>query len=339
MRIINSETKLCLICMEVHEVQTVKLTETEEYKGEEVTFNATYEYCDHADEYLESEEMIKANSLAMKDAYREKAGLLTSGEIIKIRDKYGVSQKDFSQILDWGMATITRYENHQVQDRAHDDVLRKIDSDPKWFLQMLERAKGSISDKAYAKYHKVASEQFRMTHNQYLMDSIQALYANYIDDQITGGTQLNLTKVVEIINYYASKVNSLHKVKLMKMLWYADSVSYKRRGKSITGLVYSAFPMGAVPVGYEQILDLEGVVFERVVYGSDRMGYKFFRSEDFHSKELTDEEIEILDAVVAELGHLNAKEIIDKMHDEDAYKCTDRNCIIPFPFAENLSID
>lgn len=339
MRIINSETKLCLICMEVHEIQTVKLTETEEYKGEEVTFDATYEYCDHADEYLESEEMIKANSLAMKDAYREKAGLLTSGEIIKIREKYGVSQKDFSQILDWGMATITRYENHHVQDRAHDDVLRKIDADPKWFLQMLTRAKGSISDKAYAKYIKVANEQFRMTHNQYLMDSIQALYANYIDDQITGGAQLNLNKVVEIINYYASKVDSLHKVKLMKMLWYGDNVSYKRRGKSITGLVYSALPMGAVPVGYEQILDLDGVVFERVVYGPECMGYRFYQAEGFQIKELTVEEIEILDTVVAELGHLNAQEIIDKMHDEDAYKCTDRNCIIPFSYAEKLSID
>lgn len=50
-----------------------------------------------------------------------------------IRDKYEVSQKDFSEVLDWGRATITRYENHQVQDRAHDDVLRTIDSDPKWF--------------------------------------------------------------------------------------------------------------------------------------------------------------------------------------------------------------
>jgi len=325
--------------MEVHEVQTVMLKETEEYKGEEVTFKATYEYCDHADEYLESEEMIKANSLAMKDAYREKAGLLTSGEIIKIREKYGVSQKDFSQILDWGMATITRYENHQVQDRAHDDVLRKIDSDPKWFLQMLSRAKGSISEKAHAKYIKIASEQFRKTHNQYLMDSIQALYASYIDDQITGGTQLNLNKVVEIINYYAAQISSLHKVKLMKMLWYGDNVSYKRRGKSITGLVFSALPMGAVPVGYEQILDLDGVVFERVVYGPERMGYKFYQAEGFQIKELTVEEIEILETVVAKLGHLNAQEIIDKMHDEDAYKCTERNCIIPFSYAEKLSID
>ena len=338
MKTIKNEKKLCLICMEEHEVQTVILEDTEEFKGEEVSFDATYEYCAHADEYLETEDMIKANSLAMKDAYREKAGLLTSREIIAIRDKYEISQKDFSEILDWGRATITRYENHQVQDRAHDDVLRKIDSDPKWFLQMLTRANGKISDKAHEKYYKAASTEFRRMKNRYLMDSIQALYTDFIDDIITGGVQLNLNKVIEIINYCASKVSSLHKVKLMKMLWYGDNVSYKRRGKSITGLVYSALPMGAVPEGYEQILDLDGVEFETVLYDYDRMGYKFHPVEGFQIKELTPEEIEVLDTVIAEVGHLNSQEIIDKMHDEDAYKCTDRNCIIPFSYAEKLSI-
>ena len=338
MKTIKSEKKLCLICMEEHEVKTVILEDTEEFKGQEVFFDGIYEYCAYADEYLETEDMIKANSLAMKDAYRKKRGLLTSKEIIVIREKYRISQKDFSEILDWGRATITRYENHQVQDRAHDDVLRKIDSDPKRFLQMLTRAKEKISHKAYEKYHKAASIEFRRMKNNYLMDSIQALYANFIDDIITGGVELNLNKVIEIINYYASKVTSLHKVKLMKMLWYGDSLSYKRRGKAITGLVYSALPMGAVPEGYEQILDLDGIEFEMVLYDFGRMGYKFHSAKGFQIKELTLEEIEVLDTVITEVGHLNSQEIIDKMHDEDAYECTKRNCIISFSHAEKLSI-
>ena len=339
MKTIKSEKKLCLICMEEHEVQTVIMRDTEEFKGVEVSFDSTYEYCNHTDEYLETEDMIKANSLAMKDAYRKKAGLLTSSEIINIREKYGVSQKDFSEILDWGGATVTRYENHQVQDRAHDDVLRKIESDPKWFLQMLKRAEDKISEKAFYKYLQTAKLEYRNLKNSYLIDSIQALYANFADDNITGGVELNLNKVLEIINYYASKVVSLHKVKLMKMLWYGDNLSYKRRGKPITGLVYNALPMGAVPVGYEQILGLDGVEFNMFLYDFDRMAYRFYPVEGFEIKELTAEDIEILDAVIAEVGHLNSQEIIDKMHNEDAYKCTGKNCIIPFSYAEKLTID
>lgn len=149
MKILNSEVKMCLICMEEHEVQTVKLEETTVFKGEEVDFEAIYEYCCQANEYLENEEQIRSNDLAMKDAYRKKVGLLTSQEIVAIRERYGVSQKDFVKILCWGGATITRYENHQIQTLVHDDVLRNIRSDPKWFLEMLDRSKQSISKRAF----------------------------------------------------------------------------------------------------------------------------------------------------------------------------------------------
>ncbi len=338
MNILKREKKLCLICMEEHDVDTVEVVETEVFKDEEVSFTAVYEYCSNADEYLETEEMIKINSLAMKDAYREKVGLLTSGEIIDIREKYGVSQKDFSEILEWGRATITRYENHQIQDRAHDDVLRKIDYDPKWFLEMLERAKGRISEKAFDKYYHEASEQFKKKRNQYLIDSIQAIYADFEDENLTGKAKLSLSKVVEMINYIASKVPSLHKVKLMKMLWYSDNLHYKRNGISISGLVYSALPMGAVPEGYEQIVLLDGVKYDIVWYG-ENVGYRFMPAPEFEVKELAESEIEALDAVILHLGNLNTDEIVHKMHREEAYKCTDSNCFIPFSYAVELTLN
>jgi len=337
MKIIKNEKKLCLICMEKHEVNTVEVTENEIYKNEEVIFKAMYEYCIKADEYLETEEMIKANSLSMKDAYRKKKGLLTSSDIISIRKKYGVSQKDFSVILNWGMATITRYENHQVQDCAHDDVLRKIDSDPKWFLEMLKRAKVHISEKAFNKYYSEASEQYGKKKNQYLIDSIQAIYADFEDDSLTGRVDLNLNKVVEMINYLAKNVNNLHKVKLMKMLWYSDNLHFKRNGASISGLVYKALPMGAVPEGYEQIIMLEGVIFEKMLYG-ENIAYKFRTNSRFKIKELTQLEIKTIDKIISEIGNLNTGEIVKKMHDEEAYKCTDSSCIISFNFADKLTI-
>ncbi len=335
---IKSERRLCLICMEEHEVDTVEVTETEIFKNEDVSFTATYEYCSNTDEYLETEEMIKANSLAMKDAYRGKVGLLTSAEIVVLRGKYDVSQKDFSEILDWGRATITRYENHQVQDRAHDDVLRKIDYDPKWFLEMLKRAKERITDKAFIKSYHKASEQYKKKQNQYLMDSIQAIYADIEDEELTGRAVLNLNKVVEMINYLASRVTNLHKVKLMKMLWYSDSLHYKREGRAISGLAYSALPMGAVPEGYEQIVLLDGVKYDTVWYG-ENVGYRFKTSPGFEIRELTRSEVEALDDVIQQLGNLNTDEIVHKMHGEEAYKCTDSNCLIPFSFAERLTID
>ncbi len=118
------DTKLCLSCMEEHEVQQVAVTEENIFKGKRVEYPARYEYCPSTEAYAASDEMIDANDISFKDAYRKAAGLLTSEEIIAIRETYGVSQKDFSKILGWGSSTITRYENHQVQDSVHDDVLK-----------------------------------------------------------------------------------------------------------------------------------------------------------------------------------------------------------------------
>jgi len=92
---------------------------------------------------------------------------------------------------------------------------------------MLKRAKERISKKAFIKYYHEASEQYKKKRNQYLTDSIQSIYADLENEDLTGRVELNLSKVVEMINYLASKVPSLHKAKLMKMLWYSDNLHYK----------------------------------------------------------------------------------------------------------------
>ena len=83
------------------------------------------------------EKLLQENDIRLKDAYREAENLLTSSEIIAIRTKYGISQIDLCTLLGWGAKTITRYESHQVQDRAHDTILKKLDQDPEWFLSLL----------------------------------------------------------------------------------------------------------------------------------------------------------------------------------------------------------
>jgi putative zinc finger/helix-turn-helix YgiT family protein len=94
--------------MKEHKIDTVEIEERITFKGVGVNYNAVYEYCSYTDELSETEAMIRANGLSIKDAYRKKVGLLTSNEIKSIREKYKVSQKEFSEILNWGMATITR---------------------------------------------------------------------------------------------------------------------------------------------------------------------------------------------------------------------------------------
>jgi len=68
LKILKKEHKLCLICMEEHEVQMVEVEESAMKGDGEISFQAIYEYCNRADEFLETEDLIRRNSSAMKAA-------------------------------------------------------------------------------------------------------------------------------------------------------------------------------------------------------------------------------------------------------------------------------
>jgi len=326
--------------MEEHEVQFVEIEESNVFKGKHVRYTAIYEYCDRADEFLGNEEMIARNDLAMKDSYRQIMRLLTYRELLEIRNKYKITQRDLACLLGWGEKTITRYEGHQVQDVAHDAVLRKINSDPEWFLELLEKGKEKISQEAYERYKIEISKEYEVMQDAYLRKSIHAQYMKYQDmPESCGNTKLNLDKIVDVICYYANsaKVQNLYKVKLMKLLWYADFLSYKRYQHSITGLVYIAMPMGALPVAHKFLIDLKGITYEEIEF-EDGSGYKFTGSRSEKDNLLSKEDIDILDTIIEIFGHFSKTQIVNKMHEETAYKLTNAGEVISYKYAENLSI-
>ncbi len=340
MKIIKTEKKLCPCCMEDHEVKTVLVREQAVFKERCVEYDAVYMYCDNADEMYMDEEQIRENDIRLKDAYRKAEGLLTSAEISEIRCKYGITQSDLCTLLGWGGKTITRYESHQVQDKAHDTILKKIDQDPEWFLTLLNEAKTGLSDESYRKYFGAATDLYEADRDQYLRKAIQASYAKYQGNTLfNGNAELSLDKVVDVIRYYASSatVLSLYKVKLMKLMWYADALSYKKRGAAITGLVYMSYPMGAVPVGHNSIIDLKGVPCEEEDMG-DTNSYHFLLKESSSFPFLSDDDKAILDEVADKLGKMTKEEIVSFMHKERAFIETAPKDVIQFKYADSLQI-
>jgi len=341
MEILKRETKLCLACMEVHEVLTIREVESMTFDEEFVEYEAEYEYCDRTGDYLEREEMMSRNNMNLKNAYRRKVGLLTGDEIVAIRKKYGISQSDLGMLLDWGEKTIARYETFQVQERAYDMVLRRIDEDPEWFLECLERKKERLKEKKYRKYRERVGEILRKNPEVYHQKVIAVRYAGLNGQtEPCGGMALNLRKVIEMIDFFAAseKVDRLHKVKLMKLLWYADALSFKRRGVSMSGLAYEAMPMGAVPKCHEDILRLKDVHYDETEVG-DATRYDFYADPEMAYRELTEEDIRILDRVIDEFGLCSRAEIVERMHQEEAFQKTKPFEMIDYSLTKTLSIE
>lgn len=340
MHIIKKENKLCLSCMENHEISTVKIMKKAYINNIEIEYEAFFEYCQITDEYTSTEEMIRNNDISMKDAFKKAKGLLTSKEINEIRKQYHISQNDLSTMLGWGMKTITRYESYQIQDMAHNDIMVKLSDDPDWFLTLLERSKNNFSEQRYMKYYAAAQHLYSNRTNTYIKKLITSLcLKENMPTNAYGNTALNIDKLIDTINYIASKnVSVLYLVKLIKMIWYSDALHYKRHETSITGLAYKAMPMGAVPIGYDQMICLDGIHYETKEFG-DGIGYLFKSDKNYQPSSLSFEEINTINKIIDTFAFSSKNEIIHSMHNEDSYKKTHLYDIISFDYAKTLSID
>lgn len=331
----------CPLCDKTHEVEERKRIATINLKGDRVNYEERFYFCPNADEdenEFETGSMTNENLLNARNAYRVKNGLLTSDEIIKIRENYGLSQVDLARLLGWGEATISRYESKAIQDEAYDTMLRLIKDNPLKALEFLKKNAAKFSNSKREDVRSKIVERLDAYGKEYL--TRQALVSEYVSfdepSDSNGFTTLNIDKTEAIISYIAEHVSQLFKVKLMKMLWYVDAYSYKTRGHAITGLVYRHNEMGALPVGHYSLMNLESLnVHEEESYNYDSMLH-VYPTQGMDYEILTAEDKKVLDTVIQRFKNFKTKEIVDYMHEERAYRETKPGEIIPFSIAKYI---
>lgn len=331
----------CPLCGKTHEVEERKKIATINLKGEDVTYEERFYFCANAaddENEFETGAMTNENLLNARNAYRVKMGLLTSDEIVAIRESYGLSQVDLAKLLGWGEATISRYESKAIQDEAYDTMLRLIKDNPLQTLEFLKKNADKFQAMKRFEIRKKIVEKLDSYGKEFLTRQIfEGEYANFDEPSDSNGfTLLNIDKIEAMISYIAERVNNLFKVKLMKMLWYSDVLSFVENGCSMTGMVYRHEPMGALPVGHYSLMNLENLnVQEEMSYNYDTMLHVYPTANMDYSV-LSGGEKAILDKVIAKFKDYKAKDIVDYMHDERAYKETKSGEIIPFSLAKEI---
>ena len=331
----------CPLCDKVHEIEERKRLATVIIKGEEVTYEERFYFCANADEdenEFETGAMTNANLLNARNAYRIKHGLLTSDEIIELRENYGLSQVDLARLLGWGEATISRYESKAIQDEAYDTMLRLIKDNPLQALEFLKRNADKFSGSKRFEIREKIVEKLDTYGKEFLArQTFEGEYVNYEEPSDSNGyTLLNIDKLEAVISYFAEEVSNLFKVKLMKMLWYADALNYKQTGKAMTGLVYRHEPMGALPIGHYSLMNLENLnIQEEVSCNYDSMLH-VYASPNMDYSILSNDEKGVLDAVIAKFKASRASDIVEYMHEETAYTKTAPGAIIPFSLAKEI---
>ncbi|PIE00033.1 MAG: hypothetical protein CSA81_14145 [Acidobacteria bacterium] len=132
----------CPFCNAENSVIQKTISQEFEYKEQKKIFDEYKVYeCSQCLEQFERPEDNKDVEKQIIAFQRKVDGLLLPEEIKELRERLGLTQKDFAALLGVGEKSFTRYERGTVvQGRSMDNQLRLIQSNPDWAIKVLSKA-------------------------------------------------------------------------------------------------------------------------------------------------------------------------------------------------------
>ena len=241
------------------------------FRGEKLLVEAVNYVCPVCGLELADSKLARRNQLVIADAYREKVGLLTSRKIVEGRKRLGLSQKELARRLGVGEASVKRWELGSIQTKAMDRLMRQL---------------------------------FEGKHPEV--------------DVYTGNRAFSLPRIKLVLKWLSKRLGKNLLVKkprekllyAAKYLWYADMISYRERGVSMTGATYAALPYGPQLNNYRELID------------------EIRSADEKKAEPLSPEEIRILEKIVRRFP--TERSIFDAAHREPVWKEKNSGELIPY---------
>lgn len=323
------------------EVETKIITKKEAYDvcGETIEVDAQVLVCVECGEEFYSEELDNATLVRAYNEYRRKHKLLLPEEIKKIREQYGLSQRGFAKLLNWGDKTICRYENGSIQDKAHNSLLLFF-RDPENMRMYLTENEVSLGERQKAKLlaaveHLEQNKEYR-TGRRFLN-----LFFSKVPCEENGYRAFDYDKFCAMVLFFAHKSSELLKTKLMKLLNYSDMIFYKENGISISGARYAHLPYGPVPENFDILLGTmaaDHLAHIEVFFDNGYEKHQVIPEEEMTDGILSDDELEVLERIYNKFKSFGSVDISNYSHRERGYVETEKGEIISYSYAKDIEL-
>ena len=321
----------------------IEKRDLKEFRGIETNTYENVAVCKECHQDLYVNEIEEKNNKRIYELYREKANIIKPQDIVNLREKYDISQRELTAILGFGKMTINRYERGGVPTKSQSDYIKLlIDNDSKFIEKVKEAYKnGSINEKTYKKIVSTNLE------NEISKDDIQDMYRRVINNSLelkpnifNGYKLFDLELVENIISYISSKVSNLTITSLNKYLWFIDILSFNQRGVSITGLTYQKQQYGPTIIDqrYKEISLLDDKYIRNDYEDENGTRTIITSNKNFDLSKLKESEIEIINKIIKLLKNKNVTDISNMSHEEEGWKKTKKFDEISFEYAMNLNI-
>ena len=332
----------CPYCKKEVEYKIEK-RELKEFRGIEVNTFENVAICNECNQDLYVNKIEDENNERIYKIYREKANIIKAEDIVKLREKYDISQRELTAILGFGKMTINRYERGGLPTKSQSDYIKLLIENEDEFIEKVKEAyeNNNITEKTYKKI--VAEGQEENIGKKRVQENIRRYLKEVLNrkpDIYNGYKSLDLEKVENIISYIASKVKNLTITSLNKYLWYIDMLSFNKRAVAITGLTYQNQKFGPTIVykKYDELSLLDDKYQREDIETENGNTTKIISNENFNLDKINDSEKEIIDTIIKLLKNKKVTDISEMTHREDGWKKTKRLEKISFEYAMNLNI-
>lgn len=321
----------------------IEQRELKEFRGIEVNTFENVAICNECNQDLYVNKIEDENNERIYKIYREKANIIKAEDIVKLREKYDISQRELTAILGFGKMTINRYERGGLPTKSQSDYIKLLIENEDRFIEKVKEAyeNNNITEKTYKKIvsegqeENISKKRVQENIRRYLKEVL-----NRKPDIYNGYKSLDLEKVENIISYIASKVKNLTITSLNKYLWYIDMLSFNKRAVAITGLTYQNQKFGPTIVykKYDELSLLDDKYQREDIETENGNTTKIISNENFNLDKINDSEKEIIDTIIKLLKNKKVTDISEMSHREDGWKKTKRLEKISFEYAMNLNI-
>lgn len=332
----------CPYCKKEVEYRIEK-RDIKEFKGIEVNTFENVAICNECNEDLYVNEIENENNERIFKIYRKIANIITPQDIVNLRNKYDISQRELTAILGFGKMTINRYERGGLPSKSQSDYIRLLIDNEIEFVNRVKAAyeKNEISEKTYKKI--VSNDVEKAISKKEVQDNIRKylnVELNRDPDIYNGYRSLDLDKIENIISYIASKVKNLTITSLNKYLWYIDMLSFNQRSVAITGLTYQNQKFGPTIINkrYDEISLLDDKYQREDFETINGNVTEIISKDNFDLNKISDSEKKIIDSVIKLLKNKKVTEISEMSHKEDGWRKTERLEQISFEYAMNLKL-
>lgn len=324
------------------EVETKVITKRESYNvcGEKIEVDAQILICTDCGEELFCEELDNATLVHAYNEYRRKHKLLLPEEIKQIREQYGLSQRSFAKLLNWGDKTICRYENGSVQDKAHNSLLLLL-REPENMRTYLTENEITLDEKQKGKLLDTV-EKLEQNVEQREGKRFPEMFFSKVPCEENGFKGFDYEKLCAMVLFFANKSSKLLKTKLMKLLNYSDMIFYKENGISMSGLKYAHLPYGPVPENFDILLgkmEADHIAHIEVVYNNGYEKHQVIPECEIPEDILSEKELEVLERIYVKFKDFGSGDISEYSHREKGYRSTKQGELISYSYAKDIQLN